>query len=66
MSIEKTSFLENPNSTGFCVLILFGKGKKTHISFKSRTAPGEPLNEVSIDDASDTQLCAACNVLDNL
>jgi len=66
MGMEKTSFLEDPNSTGFCVSIFVGKGKKTSISFKSRTVPGEPLKEVSIDDASDAQLNAVCNVLDNL
>lgn len=66
MGMEKTSFLEDSNSTGFCVLISFGKGEKTHISYKGRTVPGGPLKEVSIDDASDAQLNAVCNVLDNL
>ena len=66
MNTEKQSFLENENLTGFYISISCGRGEKTHISFKSRTEPGKPLNEVSIDDASDAQLNAVCNLLDNL
>ncbi len=66
MSTEKQSFLKDENSTGFCVSIFSGKGESTHISFKSRAEPGKPLTEVRIDDASDTQLYAICNLLDNL
>lgn len=66
MSTDKPSFLEDANSTGLDIFISFGKGQKTQILFRSRTKPGEPLNEISINDASDAQLNAICDVLDNL
>lgn len=65
MESEK-SFLTDDCRTGFSVLISGGgKGGKTSIRIQSRANPGEPLKEILIDDASDAQLDAVCEILDN-
>jgi len=51
--------------TGFSVSIT-SKNGKTSVTVKSRLIAGEPLKVVSSNDVSDAQLCAICNVLDEM
>lgn len=59
------NFETDKNTTSICVIISFNNGK-TSITCKSRLTAGEPLIVVSIDNISDDQLHAICNVLDEL
>ena len=53
------------NTTGICIIISCDNGK-TSITCKSKPIAGEPLKVETIDDVSDDQLHAICNVLDEL
>ena len=59
------SFLDDANRTGFCVSITNVNGK-TSVVIKSRRNPGEPLQTQSINNASDAQVWAVCQALDNI
>lgn len=62
----KKSFLSDENATGFSCLIICGEDRKTSIDFKCRIKPGEKLEEISIENASDAQLYAVCDALENI
>lgn len=55
------------NAVGFSVLICgIGRGEKTFIRCLRRAKAGEPLKEITIEDASKAQLCAALSALDSM
>lgn len=62
---EEKSFLEDPNEIGILVKIAFGKVGKTSIEMRGRAKAGEPLKEVSTEDASEAQVNAVLSILNN-
>ena len=58
---------DNDNTTGFHVSIsCTEKGGPLNISFQARAIPGEPLTDISIENACEGQLVAICNALDKI
>ena len=63
---ENFDLRNDENAVGLSVMISGIGGGKTFIKCLGRAHAGDPLKEVTIEDASEAQLDAVCDMLDNL
>lgn len=62
---SKKNFLENENAVGFSLIMDF-TGKNPRLELQARIEPGEPLKKKVIENATESQVSAVCDVLENM